>query len=267
MQKIIFEDPYEFISPCRGKFWFDAIERLRLYDYWLRKHNGVEDYEVRHIERLRRSHAAGHGIMLAPNHPRPADPITMGFLGRHVGFRVYAMAGWHLFKKSRFQTWALRRMGAFSIYREGVDRKAIDTAVEILVEAERPLVLFPEGVTTRTNDRLTALLDGVAFIARAAAKRRAKSDGGKVVVHPIAVKYFFSGDLRAALDPVLTRIEKQLTWRQMENATLPERIQRIALGLLALKEIEYFGEPQPGEKGMETIGDIVDYLQELVGDK
>ena len=71
-------------------------------------------------------------------------------------------------------------MGAFSVNREGVDRQAINMAIEILETAERPLIVFPEGAVSRTNDRLHALLDGVAFIARAAAKRRAKHvEGGK----------------------------------------------------------------------------------------
>jgi hypothetical protein len=37
-------------------------------------------------------------------------------------------------------------MGAFSIKREGVDRQAIDTAIDVLVRADRPLVMFPRGL-------------------------------------------------------------------------------------------------------------------------
>ena len=53
-----------------------------------------------------------------------------------------------------------------------------------------------------------ALLDGVAFIARSAAKKRAKlSPPGKVVVHPVAIKYFYRGDVPRVCDEVLTDIE------------------------------------------------------------
>ena len=65
-------------------------------------------------------------------------------------------------------------MGAFSVYREGVDRQAINTAVDILVEGKRPLVIFAEGAISRHNDELMPLMDGTAFIARTAAKRREK---------------------------------------------------------------------------------------------
>ena len=85
------------------------------------------------------------------------------------------MASWHLFQRGWFNSWAIRHMGAFSVNREGVDRQAINTAVDLLAEAKRPLIIFPEGATSRTADFLHALLDGVAFIARAAAKKHERA--------------------------------------------------------------------------------------------
>ena len=85
------------------------------------------------------------------------------------------MASWHLFHHSWLNSWAIRAMGGFSVNREGVDRQAINMAIELLAEAKRPLVIFPEGATSRTADHLQAMLDGVAFIARAAAKKRAQA--------------------------------------------------------------------------------------------
>jgi len=41
-------------------------------------------------------------------------------------------------------------------------------------------------------------------MARTAAKRRAKDEGtGKVVIHPVAIKYIFHGDLEKEVDPTL----------------------------------------------------------------
>ncbi len=144
--------------------------------------------------------------------------MVMGWMAREVRCLVYAMASWHLFQQSRFMAWAIHKMGGFSVYREGVDRQAINVAIEILETAARPLVIFPEGAVSRTNDRLHALLDGVAFIARTAAKRRAKAvSGGQVVVHPVAIKYLFGGDLDATADPVLTEIEQRLSWQPQQH--------------------------------------------------
>lgn len=261
MQNIVFEKPYEFIPPHRGNLWPTIIQRFRLIDRWLRKSHGITSYECRHAERLQQSLDAGYGILLTPNHSRPADPIVMGWLARECRTHVYAMASWHLYQQDWFTAFAIEKMGGFSVYREGVDRKALNTSIEVLAEADRPLIIFPEGAVTRTNDRLNALLDGIAFIARAAAKKREKLEpDSKVVVHPVAIKYRFLGDLEAELAPVLAEIEHRFSWRvHRMQSSLMDRISRIGKGLLALKEIEYFGRPQDG-KLHERLDGLVDRL-------
>lgn len=260
MQNIIVEKPYQFIPPYRGTFWLEVFKAIHLHDYYLRRTEGVVEHEVRHIERLRASLAAGHAILITPNHPRTADPLAMGWLAVKAPCNFHVMASWHLFHRSRLYAWAIRAMGGFSVNREGVDRQAINMAVELLAAAQRPLIIFPESATTRTADFLQALLDGVAFIARAAAKRRAKqSPPGKVVVHPVAVKYFYRGDIRRAADEVLTGIEHRLTWQPQRSVPLLERIIKVGSALLSLKEIEYFGQPQTGTLA-ERLARLMDRL-------
>lgn len=247
MQNVIIEKPYEFVPPHRGTFWSWFIQTFGLQLSHLRKKEGVESYEIRHADRLKASLAAGHGVLLTPNHVRTADPVVLGWLAKEVSCHFYAMASWHLFNQGSFFRWAIRRMGAFSVNREGVDRQAITAATEILESGERPLIIFPEGTTTRTNDRLQALLDGVAFIARSAAKKRDRNEPPtKVVVHPIAIKYLFQGDLRKAVEPVLTDIEHRLTWHPQQHLPLIQRIAKIGSGLLSLKELEHLGRTQSG---------------------
>jgi len=258
MQNIVFEKPYKFVPPHRGDWWPKFIRGSGFLDRYLRKHDGVAGYECRHVEKLRASLDAGHGILLAPNHCRYSDPLVLGWLTREADCLVYAMASWHLFQKP-FMAWAIRKLGGFSVYREGMDRQAIETAINALVEAERPLVIFPEGATTRTNDRLHALLDGVAFMARTAAKKRQKIDGGKVVVHPVALKYFFEGDLKAALEPVLDEIEQRLSWYPQTQLTLYQRIQKLGGALMNLKEIEFFGETRQGATA-DRQHDLINHL-------
>ena len=260
MQKIIVEKPYEFVPPYRTTFWSNIIRGLRIHQYYLWRSEGVDRYEVRNIERLRASIDAGHGVLITPNHPRTADPLAMGWLVVKGNCHVYSMASWHLFNQDWLTGWAIRAMGGFSVHREGVDRQAINLAIELLAEAKRPLVIFPEGATSRTADRLQALLDGVAFIARAAAKKRAKqSPAGKVVVHPIAVKYYFRGDVRRAADEVLSDIEHRLSWRPQRDLPLLARIAKVGSALLSLKEIEYLGQPQSGTLA-ERMNHLMDRL-------
>ncbi len=187
MNNIIIEKPYIFVPPYDGWFWPKFLQlfvRRRL-----RRVFGIQEIECRGLQHLRESLAAGHGVLIAPNHCRPCDPFVISELARQVGEIPYTMASWHLFMQGRLQAWMLRRAGVFSIYREGMDRAALAAATEILVKAHRPLVIFPEGVISRTNDRLNALMEGTALIARSAAKKRAAArPPGQVVVHPVALR-------------------------------------------------------------------------------
>ncbi|MGD0208593.1 MAG: 1-acyl-sn-glycerol-3-phosphate acyltransferase [Verrucomicrobiota bacterium] len=258
MQNIVIDQPYRFVPPHCGRFWC-ALFGLWLPRYLDRNH-GIESVECRGTEHLQRSLDAGHGILLTSNHCRPCDPMTLGVLSLAVRRPFYIMASWHLFRQSRFQTWLLPRIGAFSVYREGLDREALKTAVGILNDAVRPLVLFPEGVVSRTNDRLNNLMEGTAFIAHTAAKQRAAATpAGQVVVHPVAIRYLFRGDPEAALTPMLEEIEARFSWRPPPLGRLRERINRVGEALLCLKELEYLGRPQTGEVP-ERLGRLINCL-------
>ena len=245
MQQVVIAKPYEFAPPHHGTFWPWLLQK------WLPGHTrrkwGIEGLEFHGLERLQASLKAGHGVILAPNHCRPCDPFILTLLGAELRQPFYMMASAHLFMKSRIQRWLLCRAGAFSVFREGLDREALKTASQILVDARRPLVIFPEGVITRGNDRLGYVMDGVAFIARSAAKTRAKAEpAGQVVIHPIALRYTFGGDLRQSIEPILDMIEKRLGWRPHFGTSLVERVRRLGEALLTLKEVEYFGAAQVG---------------------
>jgi 1-acyl-sn-glycerol-3-phosphate acyltransferase len=245
MHNVVIEEPYEFIPPYRGTFWAWAC-RILLPRH-LRKEHGITSHEFRGLDLLRASIDTGHGIVLAPNHCRPSDPMAMGLLDIELDMYHYSMASWHIFKQDWFSSFMARRLGAFSVYREGMDRPALNCAIDILAAAERPLVIFPEGVISRTNDRLGVLMEGTAFIARQAARKREKQNPqGKVVIHPVAIRYLFQGDLQAAITPVLRDIEHRLTWQPQDHRPLVSRIRRVGMALLCLKEVEYLGESQTG---------------------
>ena len=246
MQDIFVEQPYEFIPPYRGRFLPRLLRNMEMFRSHLRKNEGVESYEIRNSERLRQSVDEGCGVLITPNHPRTADPVALGWLAKQTDLLFYGMASSHLFHRGWLQRKLMQVMGAYSVYREGTDRQAINLAVDSMATPDRPVVIFGEGTATRSNDRLTELMDGLSFIARTAAKKREKTDQGKVVIHPIAFKYIFKGDLVATAAPVLTELEERLTFRPMTGASLMDRIDRIGSALLGLKELEYFGEVQDG---------------------
>jgi 1-acyl-sn-glycerol-3-phosphate acyltransferase len=258
MHKIIFEEPYEFVPPHCGNIW-PRVFGLLLAPL-LKKSYGVVDVECRGTALLRESLTAGHGIILAANHSRPCDPFVMGLLARQMSTNLHLMASWSVFKQSRLQTFVARRVGAFSVYREGMDRASLTQAIDTLVDARRPLVIFPEGVISRANDRLGGLMDGTAFMARQAARKRAKVNPDvKVVIHPVAIKYQFLGNLNESIEPVLKEIEDRFTWGSQSHLGLFSRITLIGAALIALKEIEFLGEPQTGSVH-DRVGRLVDHL-------
>lgn len=256
---VIVERPYKFVPPHRGNLWPSMIQAFRFVDFYLKRKEGVVSYECRHTERLKKSVAAGHGVLLAPNHCRYADPLVLGWLSRECGSHVYAMASWHLFNKSAFDRFAIPKMGGFSIYREGADRQSLETAIDVMVRAERPLIVFPEGTTNRTNDYLQPLLDGVMFMARTAAKRRAKDGTGKVVIHPVGLKYVFRGNIEHWADEALCELETELSWHTRSDLPILSRLNRIAEGLLAIKEVQYLGHAKTGDL-IERRNSLIEYL-------
>jgi 1-acyl-sn-glycerol-3-phosphate acyltransferase len=247
MQNVVIEEPYRFVPPMDSRFWPPFLRRW-VVPWHIRTAYGVHSVETRGADRLKASVDSGHGVILAPNHCRMSDPLTFTELSAYVGRNMHAMASWHLFKMSWVNNFMLRRIGAFSVYREGVDRQAISTAVDILVAGKRPLVLFAEGALSRHNDQLMPLMDGTAFVARTAAKRREKVPGAAgVVIHPVAIRYFYRGDLQAAVIPVLEEIESHFSWFPQNHKSLVERLRQIGQALLSLKEIEYFGSARTGD--------------------
>ena len=252
MHNVFIEKPYKFVPRIKANWPQRWYCKLGLYKGTLRRAQGVVKFDCRNLDRLEKSLAEGHGIILTPNHPRMADPMVFCEVARQVPCNFYAMASWHLFNQDFMTSRILRLMGAFSVNREGLDRQAVDHAIDILQTAERPLLIFPEGTTSRTNDRLMALMEGPAFIARTAAKRRAKQ-GGKVVAHPVGIKYVFEGDLDKTCDKVLTKLETLLTWRPDPEAPLIDRVVKVGNGLLTVKELQHgVDDPQGTHRERQT---------------
>ncbi len=243
---VVFDRPYKFVPPHRGTWWPSFIQTFQLYKGYLQNREGVYSSESRGLENFRKSLERGDGILLAPNHCRYSDPLVLGWPARDVNTHLYAMASWHLFNESWFDSFALKKMGAFSIYREGPDRQSLEMAIDILATADRPLVIYPEGTTNRTNDVLKPLLDGITFIARAAARRRAKNCSGQVVLLPVGMKYLCKTDITDWADAQLAQLEERLGWTRKGNLSILQRTTRLAEGLLSLREIEYLGESNSG---------------------
>ena len=237
MQKIFIEKPYRFTKPIMAE-WLPRLMNNRLiHTPMLRFTESIVAVESRGFDRLKGSVKEGHGVMMIGNHPRISDPVVIFDLLRRADTTMFAMASWHLFNQSRFVSSVLWLYGGFSVNREGLDRESINFAISALQNNTRPVLMFPEGATSRTNDAFMPWLEGPSFIARTAARRRSKQ-GLKTVIHPIAFRYLFVGDFAEELERLMQPVEEILG---LPDASLSpaDRVERALAGLVARKESEF----------------------------
>lgn len=236
-----FTEPYRFIPPYRSSWWCRlAAPIVRPY---LRS-QAVARLHFRGLDELRASLKEGAGILLAANHCRYVDAAIMGEMGLHVPQFFHFLVSYHMFKQSAWQAWYINRLGGFSLLREGADHEAIRASSQILRDAGRPVVIFPEGTWFRQNDRLGPLQEGTALIARHASRTGTRP----VVVHPVAIKYWALADPRPVLDTRLARLESGLSWKPQAHFDLVSRIGKLCRAYLGIKECEYLGEAQAGSQ-------------------
>ncbi|HTL28947.1 MAG TPA: lysophospholipid acyltransferase family protein [Tepidisphaeraceae bacterium] len=182
------------------------------------------------------------GVLLAPNHSHDSDPHVMMAVAKQLDRRFYFMAAWQVFIDHHgIDGFVMQRMGAFSVDREGCDRRAMRQAIELLSGGQW-LVVFPEGEIYHTNERLTPLREGVAFMTISAQRDLEKEKADRNIwILPAAIRYQYDEDITPKLEAAVSALEQRFVVRPKPGATLPERI--IAMGevLLTIKEKEQLG--------------------------
>src|SRR5689334_9570671 len=153
----------DFWPPRPSRFWSAVLSPARRW--YLRRYSRIAEVVADSLDDLHARFGSSDGVLLAPNHSHDSDPHVMMEVGRRARRQLYFMAAWQLFHGHRnLDGWLMQRMGAFSVDREGCDRRAVRQAVELL-GGGASLVVFPEGEVYHLNERLTPLLEGVAFMA------------------------------------------------------------------------------------------------------
>jgi 1-acyl-sn-glycerol-3-phosphate acyltransferase len=222
----------------------------------LTKGQRIVELDIGGVEHVRRAIADGAGVLITPNHSFHCDSYVMIEASHRVGTPFHFLTAWQVFAMGKwYERLGLQWHGCFSINREAADLAAFKTAVEIVKSKREPLVIFPEGDIYHNNDRVTPFRDGAAAIALSAAKKAERP----IVCIPCALKCFYLDDPTPQLSELMTRLEESIHWRPRPNLPLPERIYRFAEGMLALRELEYLGQPQSG-----TIKERVRRLTDVV---
>jgi 1-acyl-sn-glycerol-3-phosphate acyltransferase len=245
--------------PARpNRFWRTALEPWRR---WYLRRYGIAEVQVERPGEAFQGIQPGDGVLVAPNHSHDSDPHVMLEVSRRLGRRFYFMAAWQIFRPHwGLDGFVLQRLGAFSVDREGCDRRALAQATTLLTTGQT-LLVFPEGEVYRLNDRLTPLLDGVAFMALSAQRALTKAgQGQKVWIVPAAIRYRYVEDIRPRLEQAVERLEARFALAPRRGTALDERILRYGEMLLTLKEKEKLG------RSREMEGDMAARIAHLLED-
>ncbi|MEM6280199.1 MAG: lysophospholipid acyltransferase family protein, partial [Verrucomicrobiota bacterium] len=209
--------PYHFFEPKPSK---PVIALAR----WVNRHLVLpgKDHRIEEIriegalDALAQSRSENDHHLYVINHPSHSDPQVISEVHRRLGIPSCFMAAYDVFLRGSGAAWLMQRLGNFSIDREGSDRKAMSTAIEILKNGERALNIYPEGNVYLTNDRVTPFLDGTAFIA---AKAQAGLPDRKLKIVPISLKFTHLTAPRASVTERMLQLGSDCGYAFPEGST------------------------------------------------
>lgn len=235
---------------------------------WLRRRMAVRLSHITKVtvegaEHVREALEKKQGVLITPNHSVHGDPMIVYEAADRFGSALYFMAAWQVLGLVRPLRRAFLRMhGCFSVDREGTDRKSLNQAVDILKSKRQPLVIFPEGEVYHCNERVTPFREGPAAIAVMAARKADR----EIVVVPCGLRYHYIENPLPDLLTLMDEVETAMFWRPRPDMALPERVYRVAAGMLGLKELEYMGSPQEGTLP-QRIECLIDVLLRRIEEK
>jgi len=204
--------PYQFVPPKPNPFLISLTQWVMGKVALPSKRHLIEELEIRGQDTFRQSCGKDAHILLLPNHSTHSDPQVMSEVTRRLGIQPSFMAAYDVFARSRIQSWIMQRSGAFSVDREGSDRKSMKCATDVLIEGKHPLILFPEGNVYFCNDEVAPFAEGASYIALSAQKKLGESH--PVYAVPVSMKFTYIEDirdqLRSSLDELARRFETEL---------------------------------------------------------
>ena len=204
--------PYRFVPPKPNPFLISLTQWVMGKVALPSKRHLIEELEIRGQDTFRQSCGKDAHTLLLPNHSTHSDPQVMSEVTRRLGIQPSFMAAYDVFARSRIQSWIMQRSGAFSVDREGSDRKSMKCATDVLIQGKHPLILFPEGNVYFCNDEVAPFAEGASYIALSAQKKLGESH--PVYAVPVSMKFTYIEDirdqLRSSLDELARRFETEL---------------------------------------------------------
>lgn len=202
----------------------------------------------------------GKKALICPNHSFRHDPQVMFAFGKLVNEDFNFIAAREVFDWDHgLNGWWLQHMGCYSVVRGAVDRESFKTTRELLSTGKKKLVLFPEGEISRQNDTLLPLESGAAQMSFWALTDIKKNNPDETIyIVPMALKYTFPYDIGSNIRESLSKLEHKLGLAadysdqdvikvaiEAGEASVRDRLRRVAEKLLTILEREYKQKPDP----------------------
>jgi len=235
--------PYRFLPPKPNRLVMALAQMITPTIVLPGKNHRLSAVEVNDkalfFEARKHKHAR---FVFMPNHPTHSDPQLMMEVCRQLQVKPAFMAAHDVFVRGKVSSWLMQRIGAFSVDREGSDRKSMKCATEILTTGQYPLVIFPEGNVYLCNDRVTPFVEGAAFIAL----RAQKELGSEMPVFavPVSLKYSYTEDVREKFLTNLSGIAGEFDDQLDRNAPVMDELKRISIRVL-VHYLELHGKAPP----------------------
>lgn len=157
------DSPYEYVSSKRNAV-IVSVAGFYNRTIQLPKNRRIMGVETLQGERLKTQLRPGDRLLLLPNHPTHADPEIFFEALRQTGLTTQFMVAYEVFQRSRVNAFVIRRVGGFSVDREGADMLSANEAMATLRVGRHALTLFPEGNVYLQNDVAGLFNDGAAFL-------------------------------------------------------------------------------------------------------
>jgi 1-acyl-sn-glycerol-3-phosphate acyltransferase len=224
------DSPYVFVPPKPSRLILGFVRWYNRF-FYMPRIKMMRRVIVTNPDILQPVRAANcNRILFLPNHSTHCDPEIMMESQRQLGIVSTFMAAYDVFQRSRRDAWMIQHCGVFSIDRDGSDRQALKTAIDILATGKYALTVFPEGNVNFTNDRVQSFLEGAAFIALKAAR---ECEGqGEIYAVPVAIKVTHTTDARKMLYDRLSQMAIQADTTCDRAADLQVELRRIGIVIL-----------------------------------
>lgn len=218
--------PYRFVPPKPSPVLISLAQLVIGKIALPGKRHLISDLEIRGEDTFRQSCGKDAHLLLLPNHSTHSDPEVMSEVTRRLGIRPSFMAAYDVFARGRVQAWIMQRTGAFSVDREGSDRKSMKCATNVLVEGRYPLIVFPEGNVYFCNDQVAPFAEGSSYIAMSAQKKLGMNN--PVYVVPVSMKFTYLEDVRDHLRSSIRKIARRFETELDAEAEFGRELSRIS---------------------------------------